>query len=217
MIEVNLLPGASKKSRKSVRGPGSLGAVGKLSALDRWNALVLGGWIIGPAAIAMLFMGASSRQQELTLAIEQAVQDSIRYARLIETQEKLRARRDTIAQKLELIEEIDAGRYIWAHVMDEVSRALPDYTWLTSLRFLESGSELPDFLISGQTGNTFALTRFMKQLEESPFIRSVRLSNTEQVQTSDNRVVYEFVLTASYEEPPAELIQTVPIFVVQEE
>ncbi len=218
MIEVNLLPGAPKRrARRSVRLPGAFAGGGKLPPLDRWNALIVGGWIVGPVVIAWLFLSASNRQEELTLSIEQAVQDSTRYARLIETQEALRARRDTIAEKLQLIQEIDAGRYIWAHLFDEVSRALPEYTWLTSLGYLDTGTDLPEFMITGQTGNTFALTRFMKQLEDSPFIRSVRLSNTEQVRTHGDRLVHEFVLMASYEEPPTELIETVPLFVVREE
>lgn len=217
MIEVNLLPGASRRParRRSVRLPFSFSALGKLPGLDRWTLAVAGGWIVGPAAIVWLFLGASSRRDELNLRIEQAVQDSSRYATLIAAQEKLRARRDTIAQKLQIIQEIDAGRYIWAHILDEVNRALPDYTWLTRITHMDTGGTLPEFQITGRTGNTFALTRFMKDLEASPFIHAVRLTTTELVKVEGDRLVYQFILLATYEEPSPELVEMVPLFAVE--
>lgn len=211
MIEVNLLPGGTKRrGRRAAPGP-ALPRLGGVS-VDRWTALAVVGWIVGPAAILWLFLGAGSRVEELTLAIEQAVQDSARYAKLIETQEQLRARRDSIAERLEIIQEIDAGRYIWPHIMDEVSRALPENTWLTSLQYMSSERSVPEFQIVGRTGHTFALTRFMTDLEASPYIRSVRINKTEQVRDEGERWVYEFILSARYEEPAPELIETVSIF-----
>jgi Tfp pilus assembly protein PilN len=39
-----------------------------------------------------------------------------------------------VRRQLAVIAEIDSSRYAWAHVLDEVSRALPAYTWLTSVQ-----------------------------------------------------------------------------------
>lgn len=212
MIEVNLLPGASRRSaRRSIRLPVSLPRLDGL-VHDRWTAFIVASWIIGPALILWMFLGTRSRTEELTLAVEQAVQDSTRYARLIEAQENLNARRDTIAEKLRIIQEIDAGRYVWAHILDEVSRALPEHTWLVEVNAMNSDGTAPIFQLIGRTGNTFALTRFMRDLEASPFIRAVQLMSTELVREGDDRVVHEFFLQASYEEPPVELIETVPLF-----
>ncbi|HEX7118719.1 MAG TPA: PilN domain-containing protein [Longimicrobiales bacterium] len=219
MIEVNLLPGASKRSarKKTSRGPGLFARLGNVQGLDRWTALIVGGWIIGPGLIAWLFLGASRRIDELNRGVEQAVQDSTRYAKLIEAQERLLAREDSIKQKLAIIQEIDAGRYVWPHIMDEVTRALPDYTWLLRLQQLAGTELVPEFQIIGRTGNTFALTRFMTDLEASPFIRSVRLTTTQQVRDGQGNVMHEFILMASYEVPPPELIETVPLISLEEE
>ncbi|HEX6940228.1 MAG TPA: PilN domain-containing protein [Longimicrobiales bacterium] len=218
MIEVNLLPGASKRSaRKSPRGPGLFARLGKVEGLDRWTALIVGGWIIGPGLIIWMFLSSSSRIDELSREVERAVQDSTRYAKLIAAQERLIARRDSIRQKLAIIEEIDRGRYVWAHIMDEVARALPDYTWLLRLQQVAGEDLAPEFQITGRAGNTFALTRFMTDLEASPFIRSVRLATTQQVQDARGNVMQEFILVASYETPPPELIETVPVITLEEE
>ncbi|MBI4546030.1 MAG: PilN domain-containing protein [Gemmatimonadetes bacterium] len=222
MIEVNLLPGAK---RRTVRGGGrglSL-AIPRLPALtlpplpkiDRWIMIMVSGWIVGPALIAWLVLGIRNRNAELSLSVEQAEQDSARYAALIEATKALKARQDTVTQKLQVIQEIDANRYIWAHIVDELSRALPQYTWLTSLVEVQPGPP-PVFQIQGRAGNTFALTRLMNDLERSPFIREVRLASTQRV-PEGNSEVYEFMLEAAYEVPPPGLIETVPLFANREE
>ncbi len=219
MIEVNLLPGASKRSARRSRrgGAGLFSRLAKAEGVDRWAAFIAGGWIVGPALIVWLFLGTSSRIDELEVQLEDAVRDSTRYAAMIATQERLIARRDSIRQRLEIIREIDDGRYVWAHIMDEVSRALPDYTWLHRLQHIAGEELVPEIQISGRTGNTFALTRFMTDLEASPFIRAVRLTSMQQVQDAQGRVMYEFILLAAYEVPPPELLETVPLIELEED
>lgn len=219
MIEVNLLPGVSKRSaRKSNRsGGGFLSRLGKMGGVDRWAAFIAGAWIVGPAVVVWLFLDTGSRIDELNTQVQDAVRDSTRYAGIIAAQERLIARRDSIRQRLEVIQEIDQGRYVWAHIMDEVSRALPDYTWLHRLQHLSGEDLVPEIQISGRTGSTFALTRFMTDLEASPFIRSVRLTTTQQVQDAKGRVMHEFILVATYEVPSPELLDVVPLIVVEEE
>jgi Tfp pilus assembly protein PilN len=126
----------------------------------------------------------------------------------------LNARRDSIAQRVGIIQEIDGDRYVWPHIMDEVARALPDYTWLEDLLQTSPGEPLT-FRIVGQAGNNFAVTQFMENLEGSPFVRNVELVSTEQEVLATggiNRIVNRFELEAEYERPPPELLETVPLF-----
>jgi Tfp pilus assembly protein PilN len=216
LIEVNLLPGGKKRGSRrpgfSLKLP-SLGGGG--SGRDPW---VLGSSLVVLAAAVVggfLFTTTSSRRGELEVRIEEARADSARYADLILQNEALMARRDSIAQRVEIIQEIDGDRYVWPHIMDEVARALPEYTWLTDLLQLSLGEEL-EFRIEGMAGNPFALTQFMENLEASLFIRSVDLITMEQViDASDEgtrRVVHHFQLEALFERPPPELLETVPLF-----
>jgi Tfp pilus assembly protein PilN len=39
-----------------------------------------------------------------------------------------------VRRQLAVISEIDSTRYAWAHVLDEVSRSMPPYTWLTAVQ-----------------------------------------------------------------------------------
>jgi Tfp pilus assembly protein PilN len=220
VIEINLLPGSAKRAsrrRLSLGLPSVSRSTAALPAFDRWIAAAVVAWIAGPLLVGWLFLGSGREITELGSAIEGARLDSARYAQMRAANQALLARQDTIAQKLQIIQEIDGGRFIWAHIMDEVSRALPQYTWLAVLSFLtgEAPLQSPRFAIEGRTGNTFALTQFMTSLEASPFLREITLVSTEQVRERD-KLVYSFILQGRYEEPPPELIQTVPIFARQE-
>jgi Tfp pilus assembly protein PilN len=216
-INVNLKPGTARKSaRKMPEMPafGSLSERFKAPTFDRMMTFIIASWIIGPALIGLMFFTQSSRKSDLDTSIAAEVADSTKYAQLIEANRTLLARRDTIAMKVNVIQEIDAGRYVWPHIMDELSRALPPFTWLTKVNFVsvpDSTEKLPRFKIEGRAQNNFALSQYMQQLENSPFVRQVRLLSNELVRERE-KLVYAFGLEASYENPPPDIIETVPLF-----
>ena len=212
MIEVNLLPGGKRRSAK--KGGGGLPfSLPRISAIPA-DPYILGAIATGVATVGLLgwwYLGLSSSQEEVQVALVEAASDSANYADLIQRNEQLTARRDSIAQKVNIIQEIDAGRFIWPHVLDEIARALPDYTWLSQILQVTVG-ETTEFQIHGKAGNNFALTSFGEALEASPFIRNVALVQTEQVLEPTGQIVFVFQLDAAFEVPPMELLETVPLF-----
>ena len=215
MIEINLLPGSTKKrggkpklARRSSAGGG---ARPKMPEFDRTKAAVIAGWVIGLGLVAWLHLGMTSRLDTLRTDHEAAVRDSTRFAMLRAQADSLVARENEISQKLQVIQEIDSGRYIWPHILDEVSRALPPYIWINTLSETSGTDGLPSVTIDGRAGNYFALGRYIEDLEASPFLRQVRLASSSQVQV-EGRTVLTFAVQASYEEPSPDVIQTVPLF-----
>ena len=216
MIKVNLLPdgkrGATKRPRKRIPMPTVTGLGG-----DKWLNGVIVLAALGLGSAGYVFVGLSEEREETTVAIEAEVADSTRYADILARNEALVARRDSIAQRVAIIQDIDQGRYVWPHIMDEVARALPDYTWLTGIIQMGGATvHQPDLRIRGRSGNNFALTRFMENLEASMFIQGVQLITTEQIVEREEgltgvRTVHDFTLEMAYELPPPELIQTVPL------
>jgi Tfp pilus assembly protein PilN len=140
MIQVNLLPGAKKQTR----GGGFSFADATSSITER----VRDPWLLGAAAAVVvalastgvLFTSQQARASEVEQQIERAVADSTRYGKVLSARNKLMAERDSVYRQLQIIRTIDDNRYNWAHILDEVSRALPAYTWLT---VLEQTSKVP--------------------------------------------------------------------------
>lgn len=141
MIQINLLPGAKKGTRSS----GAAGLAASLSALcggvkDPWLLGAAASVVIAVASVGLLFTAQNARASELGERLERAVRDSTRYEKVLSARHKLTSERDSVYRQLQIIRTIDDNRYNWAHILDEVSRALPAYTWLTSL---EQTSDAP--------------------------------------------------------------------------
>lgn len=240
MIEINLLPGGSKRKKAAGAGLDIRALVAQVgsSIKDPYLIGAVAGVIIGLGAIAFMFLHQSRRERDLTARLEKAVSDSGRFAAVLTEQARISAKRDSVAKSLRIIRAIDNNRYIWPHLMDEVATALPPYTWLTSLEQTSvvqniaarqpdkkpvpgaavtgtSGGAVEEegtlaFRIVGNTVDIQALTRFMKTLESSPFIRDVQLRRSEMA-VVDGKDVTEFELDGSYEPPPPSVIRTVPL------
>ncbi|HSJ12826.1 MAG TPA: PilN domain-containing protein [Longimicrobiales bacterium] len=214
MIEINLLPGTAKRQKRTAAPKLSRASKAprpKAPSLDRSRLYVVLAWVVGVGALGYLQFGSAGRLDQLTTDAAAARADSTRLHALRVLNDSLLAQRDTIAAKLQVIQEIDAGRYHWSHILDEVSRALPAYTWLVSITDATGDAPRPQFRIEGRTGNTFALAKFMQDLEASSFLRGVTLASQEQTVEAE-KSVYIFVLQAAYEEPPPDAIQTQPLF-----
>jgi Tfp pilus assembly protein PilN len=245
MIEINLLPGSGKKAR----GKSSGIALG--GALSGIIAQVKDPYLMGTAALVILSAVATvglwglqqSSSSRLDRELQTAVQDSIRFGLMIKERRKVLAQRDEVLGQLSMIKTIDDNRFTWPHIMDEVSRARPPYTWLTSMAQTSAvpappGSEPPapagaapkpatppgvsaqaaadtapqrlTFRLIGQTVDIQALTRFMKDLEASPFIEDIQLIKSVTI-IVEQREVTEFQLDAAWETPDPSVIRTVPV------
>ncbi len=226
MIEINLQPGASRKAKGRMAGlpfAGMLEGV-RSNFRDPWMISTVVSVVAAVAAVGFMYTSQSSRGTELGVREEQAEADSARYAVVLQQRVKAEAQRDSVQAQLTVIRAIDADRFVWPHVMDEVSRALPPYTWLKSLSAVtpppgttavadSTAPKEPEpvrFSLTGNTVDIQALTRFMKLLEASPFIQHVTLARSEMAMV-DGKEVTEFQLDAQYERPDPAAITTVPV------
>jgi Tfp pilus assembly protein PilN len=245
MIEINLLPGSGKKAKKS-SGGAKLNIGASLESLrgkirDPWMLGAIGCSLVAVLATAGLYVTQNARQARLDDELEKAVQDSTRYATVLRERETVEAKRDTVLRSLNMIRAIDDDRYIWPHVMDEVSNALPPYTWIVSLGFSGGGQgtapvrtvipasnegtstrkhrvateivkDTVKVRLVGNTVDIQALTRFMKQLEASPFLEEVQLNQSTRA-IDNGKEVTQFQLDMLYSRPEAELVRRVPLAV----
>lgn len=240
MIEINLLPGGRKSKGRGTRPDlKAVLASGAARIRDPFLVAALICLVVGGGGVAWMFTSQRSEAAELAERGEQAQRDSSRFAAVIGERRFAEAQRDSVRRTLQIIRTIDDDRYVWAHVLDEVSRALPPYTWLRSVSQLvpaavpaapptaaakkdgkdakaKPAADSVDtpaplrFRVVGHTVDIQALTRFMKMLEYSPFVQNVQLARSELV-NADGKEVTEFTLDAEYQRPDSSALQTVAI------
>jgi Tfp pilus assembly protein PilN len=249
MIEINLLPGSGKK--KSSRSGG--GAAKKINfgaffanitqkIRDPWLISAVGTVVASVVIVGGTYLYQEQRVSSLGSAETVALADSARYAAALKERAKADARRDTLLRRMNLIRAIDEDRFILPHVLDEVSKALPPYTWLSSLAFMGTpqgsvnvaagakpdaaadekakkkskkvDTEVPRdevrIRMIGLTPDIQALTRFMRQLESSPFFADVQLNNS-QLASDQGKDVTQFTLDVTYTRPDTSVIHRVPL------
>ena len=239
MIEINLLPGA-KRAKKAGGGVDVKALLADLRGRVK-DPYLLGTIVACAAAIGAggwLYTGQTARETRLGEAEARAKADSARFASVIQQMKKSTTQRDSVLRQFKVIRAIDGYRFVWAHLLDELSRTLPDYTWVSEVKqsssFSTAGAAagtgaqggpkkaandttlppLPplNFRIKGFTADIQALTRYMRDLESSPFIQNVTLVTSE-LQLVENRDVTRFELDASYETPPPSAVVTTPFSV----
>ena len=243
MIEINLLPGGAgkKKSRSGGGGPKVdlrstfAGLAGNIR--DPYLIAAVAGLVVGGAVVGGMYVTQQRRETSVVAAEEQAVADSTRFANYTKQRRRAEATRDTVLRQINVIRAIDGDRYIWPHVLDEVSNAMPEYTWLTAVTFTGTpqGTNTPavlgqdpnatapaprgakgakpaakaatadtavardevQIMIEGQTVDIEAITRFMRQLEASPFVSDVQLGKSV-LAMEDGTEVTAFTLQAKF-------------------
>jgi Tfp pilus assembly protein PilN len=262
MIEINLLPGDGKKKRRAKTSGGAkfefrpsewfAGLAGKITDKYMMGAVAAAG--ISGTLIVFMFIHQTAQAVVLDNRETKAIKDSTQFSAVLVAKAKAEASRDSLYSQIAIIKSIDDSRYLWSHLMYEISNALPQYTWLTEITqtsaprsaaaadtvrkaassdstktpaqnnaqrdlarkarsdsLLATAKELK-FRIVGHTVDIQALTRFMKQLEASPFIQNVQLTRSNLVQ-AEGKEVTEFTLEAETQSPPAFAIKTVPLVV----
>lgn len=212
MIEVDLL--GERRGRRARTEQAAPWRFTKILPRDGW---VIGSTVVLFASLVTavnLFTAAREDVAGAAGRVEAAVQDSLRIAAAAEAVHVLEARRDSIAERLRLVLEMDAQRYVWPHLMDEIAGALPREAWLTRLARATSPEGGVRLHIEGRAQGSAALTRFWNRMEASPFMRGVRLINSERIErplSGDAEELYQFVLEAEHETPDPELIELVAV------
>jgi Tfp pilus assembly protein PilN len=233
MIEVNLLPG---QKRKTAGGGGKfkLPDFRKLatSIKDPWLIAAVVAWVLVGGAVVTLYLVDHAKTTALETRVAAITQESRRFIQVVEEKRKSERIRDSLVVQLNVIRLIDAQRYVWPHILDQVTKALPPYTWLADMSQVsappappvQGGQQRPpmsdeDSLaalqairvqLRGRTVDIQAYTTFLRQLAASPWITDVTPANSQTVIESD-RPVTEFQVSFRFKGADSVYIRTVPL------
>ena len=224
MIEINLRPGLKRK-RAGASPFAGLGEQFKALGTKVQDPMMLlagGAW-----ALALLFLGGAwllgqAQLGKLEPQLEETRAEHERFRNFVAAKRREELIRDSVLSQISTIRQVDGERYVWAHVLDEVARALPAYTWLTNVsaqpRVITpadtAGGAVPvprtDVLVEGRTVDIQAFTRFLRELEASPWLTGVTALSAETV-VEKERAVTAFGIRATFERADSAYIRTVPL------
>ena len=225
MITVNLRAGSKRSRGGGLSLASGLAWVKGLGSVvkDPLRILAVVAWVGVVGFLGWSFLRTGSQMGDLEPKITQMRAEHKRFQEFLAQKKKEEAVRDSILTQISTLKEVDGDRYVWPHILDEVARALPTFTWLTDLSPVAApplavadtslGARKPppvEVQITGRTVDIQGYTRFMRQLEESPWLGNVTAVSATTV-VEQGRAVTAFVLKATFMRPDASQVQTVPV------
>lgn len=210
MITINLKPG----SKRAAAGASLAGGMSALRTMrtrvkDPWPMAALVVVALTAIGLAVIGFGSASKVSSLEDELATARAENRRFKSFLIEKKRAEAARDSVVLQIATIRSVDGDRYVWPHILDEVTRALPAFTWLTEVTAvpqppsLDSTSVAPppvSFQLLGRTMDIQGFTRFMRQLEDSPWLRDVTVVSTT-TEIDHGRAVTAFTVRAGYERP----------------
>jgi Tfp pilus assembly protein PilN len=141
MIEINLLPGDGKKKRRAQTSKGLKFEIRPAEIFASLAAKITDKYMLGAIAAAgvsgaliiLMFVHQAAKASGLEARETKAVNDSSQFGAVLSAKAKAEGSRDSLYQQIAIIKSIDDSRYLWSHLMYEISNALPQYTWLTEI------------------------------------------------------------------------------------
>lgn len=203
MIRINLHPAAQKAARerrKGIKLTAPAWMKGEGVGRDRWTLALVACAILVVLFCGALFFRQRALETELSQQLDAATADSARLADLRVLSDSLTAREKQIQDRVALVRRLDNNRFVWPHVMAEVSHALPRYAWLTGIK---ESSPLPNLEVQlqGVAASPLVITDFVSNLQQSPYFSEVRIVGT-QKQVVDELTAQAFTLVVHYSAPP---------------
>lgn len=179
MIRVNLLP----KEERIAAPRLSLPNVNSMVPVAIVGGLIL---VIGITAVLERAKVSSLNRDVVDLREEvRSIQPQVDRVR------RLTAQREDLERRLDIIRSLDQGRFLSVRMLDNISREVPRYCWLTSVQQMGLGG----VTISGITFSNLIVADFMMRLERSEMFANIDLTQTNKGQI-DSREVMEFSITA---------------------
>jgi type IV pilus assembly protein PilN len=156
MIHVNLL--APERDHAKRRSPGL--PLGQRVTVACTLILVAAG-----LGVLWWWWALERQSTRLDADIVAAQRETARLKTLITQVETFEKQKQQLQQRVALIEELRQGQSIPVHLLDQLSRALPDMLWLTDLKQDPSG----ELTIEGRCATLTALSDFVGNLEQSQY------------------------------------------------
>jgi len=190
MIRINLLAGERERPKTKAAVPFDIGQ----------KVTLVGSLILVAAALGIGWWWWSLDREKARIAsdISEAQRETARLQSILHQVSAFDKQKQQLQQRVALIEALRKGQSGGVHMLDEVSKALPEMLWLTQLK--QDGGELT---IEGRCTTLTALSDLVANLEHSRYFRKpveIVDSQVDNAQTQGPELI-KFALKATFAIP----------------
>jgi type IV pilus assembly protein PilN len=190
MIRVNLLAADRPTKKKKAAGGGGGGAPSAPGSVQAY--LLLGLFTLGTIVLcAAVWWWQSNKLKKLDTEIASAEQRQRELQAIKAQVDALERKRETFQRKVDLIERLKAEQSGPVHMLDEISKALPDFVWLSGLD--QTG---PTVRFNGQSSGLTSVADFISALQRTGWFPQVDL-----VSTAETNNIITYALQAVFKNP----------------
>ncbi len=154
-----------------------------------WAALLL---IVALIAVAVLFFYQRNTLTQEQNLLSAAKEEKKSLQHVVVKLEELEKQRNLFQRKIRVITQLQSRQENAVIIMDEISRNLPNWVWLTDLSFIEQGVR-----IKGRAVSNNLIADYIYNLEKSSYFYDVSLISSTQRRVRNNQYL-DFSLTANF-------------------
>ena len=189
MIRINLLAVERGASKRAAIIPAAHRVTIAASLILLGTALLIGWW----------FWSLKQTSQRLDEDIARAETETQQLRSVLAQVQKFETRKAQLQQRVTLIEQLRRGQTGPVHIVDEISKAIPDRLWLTEMT--QKGD---DVTIAGMTTSLTGVSDFVANLETSAwFKRPIDIIDSQLSSDPKTGELVKFSVKATFTNPEA--------------
>jgi Tfp pilus assembly protein PilN len=150
---------------------------------------LLGLFIVGAFALGFLQFNAVKKEKNLLNSVQE---EKEKLKDVLVKLEKVQEQQDLIMRKIDLINQLKSQQGIAVSILDELSKPIPYWIWLTEVTFSKQQVQ-----VRGRATDNNLISDYIYSLETSPYFSNVDLKSSNRRQVRGNEY-YDFALSARY-------------------
>jgi len=196
LIKINLV-----REGRAVRGTGVAPVVSTVVVQQATaptsvnNIIVVVFVILGALAAAGYYFWFKRELNQKQAIAEQKAQEAQKLEAIIKEVEAYQRRKDSLQQRIDLINQLKQNQKGPVRIMDQISRDLPDLVWLDSLDI--SGGRIS---LNGRGLNPNAIALFIENVKRDPYFEEPSVGTVAQLSASP--LVYSFDMNFAFTYAP---------------
>ena len=193
MIKINLV-----REGRAVRGTGvapvataAVAAAGPGTATNVNNIIIVLFLILGALGAAGYWFWYNRELKQRQETVEIKTQEAQKLEAIIKEVEEYQRRKDSLQQRIDLINQLKQNQKGPVRIMDQISRDLPDLVWLDSMDI--SGGRVS---LNGRGLNPNAIALFIENIKRDPYFEEPAVGTVAQISSSP--LVYSFDMNFAF-------------------